>query len=144
MSDDFNKPASVQYGDWTGTVAADEVDGVDLEKFLGVDTKRWRLLLVDLIVYGGRQHVEGYGVPANMTYDDLAQRVAAGEPLVLDLVGEVEFDPQHADTNPPAPLSFPVVSAGEFVGHGFKRLHIRFVSRNIPPGAVLSRAEADE
>jgi hypothetical protein len=41
------------------------------------------------------------------------------------------------DTNPPPPLSMPVVSATEFLGHVFKRLQIRVITRSLPPGARL-------
>ena len=138
MSDDLNQPAGVQYDDWVGEVAGDTVDTVQLETFLGVDRDAWRLLLVDVTVYGGHQTIVGYVIPAGTTYRDLEAIVAAGNPIDVHPTDPVEYRPaEHFDTNPPAPLSFPVVGAGELIGHGFKRLHIRLRNRHVPPGAVL-------
>lgn len=141
MSINLNEAASVQYDDWTGEVAADEVDGRELEVFLGIDRSKWRLLAVDVTVYGGHQEVHGYGVPASQTWSDLEARVRSDQPIIVHLLGSLDYDPHHGDTNPPAPLSTPVISAGELVGHGFKRLHIRLRSRNLPQGSVLEVAE---
>ena len=141
MNPNLNEVATVQYGDWMGEVAADEVDGHELEAFLGFDSTKWRLLVVDITVYGGYQEVHGYGVPASQTWSDLEDRVRANQPVIVHHLGLVDYDPHHGDTNPPAPLSTPVISAGELVGHGFKRLHIRLRSRNLPPGSVLEVAE---
>lgn len=141
MSINLNVPASVQYGDWIGTTAADEVDTRELEKFLGVDRSEWRLLVFDITIYGGFQEVTGYGVRADVTWNDLEALTESNRPIVVHRVGVLEYDTRHGDTNPPPPLTLPVISAGELLGHGFKRLHIRMRSRNIPDGAVIDVAE---
>ena len=136
MEIDLYSPASIQYGDWTGSFAGDEVDMVNIEKFLGVDRKVWRLLHVDITIYGGNQTVEPYVVSADTTYLELESTVNGGNAILLTRLASLEYEPAgHSDTNPPRPPSLPVSSATEFLGFGFKRLHLKMTSRNIPAGA---------
>lgn len=137
----LNESASVQYNDWYGEIAADEVDGQELESFLGIDRSKWRLLVVDIMVYGGVQEVRGFGVPASQTGTDLEDRVRTNSPIIVHLVGDIDYNSHRTDTNPPIPLSKPVISAGELIGHGFKRLHLRLRTQHVPKGAVIEFAE---
>ena len=58
-------PAAVQYSEWVGTLAGDEVDNTCLEELLGVDRDEHRILVVDYWANGGHQDVVAYGVPAH-------------------------------------------------------------------------------
>jgi len=130
------EPASMQYDDWTGTVAGDDVDMRKFEDLLGVDKTKWRILHVEVLIFGGHQSIEAYGVSRETTYVDLEEIVSSSRTIILTLVKHIDFDPSVvADTNPPAPLGFPVVSATEFIGYGFKRFQMKLVSKNIPKGA---------
>jgi hypothetical protein len=130
------EPASMQYDDWTGTVAGDDVDIRKFEDLLGVDKTKWRILHIEILILGGHQSIEAYGVSRETTYSDLEEIVASGRTIILTLVKHIHFDPSLvADTNPPAPLALPVVSATEFIGYGFKRFQMKLVSRNIPKRA---------
>lgn len=131
-------PASVQYGDWRGTFSADEVDMRRVEEFLGVDRELWRLLHIGITMSGGSQTIESYAVSVNTSYEDLQTTVGAGRPIQLTRLGSIEYEPHdHSDTNPPPPLSQPVLSATEFLGYGFKRLELKMTSRLIPEGATF-------
>jgi hypothetical protein len=132
------EPAAVQYDAWTGTVAGDDVDMHDVCDFLGIDRKVHRVLAIDVHISEGHQTLTAYGVPADHGMAKLEAIVAGGEPIRCQVLAEIEYDPaEDGDTNPPPPLSLPVMSATEFLGHGFKRLHLRLVTRSLPPGAEL-------
>lgn len=128
----------MQYGDWTGTVAGDNVDMHSVCEFLGIDRDKHRVLALDISIYGGHQHLTAYGVPAEQGWGALQAITALGEPIRCTALAEIEFSPaDHADTNPPPPLSLPVLSPSEFLGHGFKRLQIRLITRTLPPDSRL-------
>lgn len=129
----------MQYGDWKGTASGDNVDMRDVSEFLGIDRDKHRVLAIDVHISGGYQTLTAYGVPGDQGYKELEAINERGEPIRCRVLAEIEYDPSaaHFDTNPPPPLSLPVMSATEFLGHGFKRLQIRFVSRNLPPGCRL-------
>lgn len=139
------KPASVQYNDWKGSIAGDEVDLRPMELFLGIDREIWRLLHIEIGVFGGTQSVEPYVIPAEMTYADLESQVSRGRPIELTRLQTIEFEPSEVwDTNPPRPLAMPVISAMELLGFGFKRLVIKLTSRNIPQGATFEFVDLAE
>jgi hypothetical protein len=126
MEIDLYSPASVQYGDWSGSFSGDEVDMVRVEQFLGIDRDVWRLLHIGLTIYGGRQTIEPYAISANTTYLDLESTVSSGNAIQLTRLNSLEYEPfEHFDTNPPPPMSIPVLSATEFLGYGFKRLELK-------------------
>jgi hypothetical protein len=136
--EDLLERAAVQYGDWEGTVAGDNVDMHNVCEFLGIDRDRYRVLAIDISIYGGHQQLTAYGVPAEQGWDALEAITNRGEPIRCGVLAEIEFSPaDHADTNPPPPLSLPVLSPAEFLGHGFKRLQIRLITRTLPPGSGL-------
>jgi len=136
--DDLLEPASVQYGDWEGTVSGDNVDLRHIWEFLGIDRSEHRVLAIDVLIFGGRQRLVAYGVPGDQGWDELQAITDRGESVRCRVVKEIEFDPaHHFDTNPPPPLSLPVLSATEYLGHGFKRLQIRLITRSLPPGSRL-------
>ena len=138
FTEDFSQPASVQYGDWTGTVAGDNVDSRLATEFFGIDQKQYRLLAIEIGIFGGRQTLKAFGVDAQTRYEDLEALAARGEPIRARLLKTIEFDPAaNFDTNPPPPLAMPVVSATEYLGFGFKRLSLRLVTRYLPSGANL-------
>jgi len=131
---DLLEPASVQYGDWKGTVAGDDVDMRDVCEFFGIDPSEHRVLAVDVTIYGGNQVLTAYGVAADQGWDELAAITERGERIQCRVLKAIEFEPaEDFDTNPPPPLSVPVVSATEYLGYGFKRLHIRLTTRDLPP-----------
>lgn len=85
------------------------------------------------------------GVPGDQGWDALQRFTDRAEPIRCQVLAEIEFDPASAfDTNPPPPLSLPVVSATEFLGHAFKRLQIRLITRSLPPGARLIGEHLEE
>lgn len=130
--------ASVQYDDWTGTIAGDDVDMGNVCEFLGIDRSANRVLALDITIYGGSQRLTAYGVSADCGWDELERITSRGEPIRCRVLKEIESDPaEHFDTNPPPPLSVPVVSATEYLGYGFKRLHVRLITRSLPPGSRL-------
>jgi hypothetical protein len=139
MYDDFSENASTQYGDWKGTFAGDDVDMGNFETMLGVDRKLWRLMAINIETSGGSQYLSAYGIPAEVGYVDLEAVVGRGDPVELTLVAQLDSSmPDDAfDTNPPPPPAIPVTSVLDLLAHGFKRSNLRFVTRNLPEGAVL-------
>ena len=76
-----------------------------------------------------------YGVPPGTTYDYLEALVASGEPIRVTVVSEIDLPiPDHGDSNPPAPVHLAVQSATELLVHGFKRFHLRMLTRALPEG----------
>ena len=139
------EPASVQYDSWTGSIAGDAMDMGSWEELLGVDRARWRLLHLDITMWGGGQWIDPYAVIANTTYNDLQQMVDSGDPILLTHLDGIEYEyPDRSDTNPPRPATVPVVSATDFFTHAFKRLHIKLTSRHIPNGATFERVELSD
>ncbi len=141
MSDDINEPASVQYNDWHGEVAADHVDLTFIADYITSQPENWWVILFDITVYGGHQVITPYAVPNGTTRDQMQHLVDAGQPVPVTRLPAISYDSGVDDTNPPKAMSMPVISASELVGHGFKRLHIRFRSRSIPHGARLEVVE---
>jgi hypothetical protein len=139
------EPASVQYDDWTGSIAGDAVDMGNWEELLGVDRTRWRLLHLKIIMSGFGQSIDPYAVSFDTTYADLQRMVDSGEPIVLTHLAGLEYDyPDHSDTNPPRPATLPVLSATDFIAHAFKRLEVKLTSRHIPSGATFEEVELSE
>jgi hypothetical protein len=135
-------PASVQYNDWSGTVAGDDVDMRSFEQLLGIDREKWRILFVEITMGGGHQTLVAFGVSAQTTYADLEAIVQQGRSIVLTTLKT--FDSQingHADTNPPAPPVIPVEKATDFIAYGFKRFHMKLISRSIPEGARFENTD---
>ena len=145
MDMDPYDPASVQYDDWTGSIAGDEADMQDWEELLGIDKDRWRLLHLKITLSGGSQWIEPYVVSAETSYKDLRRIVESGNPILLTRLDGIEYHlPDHFDTNPPHPSTMPVLSATDFLGHAFKRLQIRLTFRHIPPGATFEEVEISQ
>ena len=135
-------PASVQYDDWTGTIAGDVADMRHLEELLGINRETWRLLYVTIYFSGFGQSIEPYVVSADTSYDDLEATVARGEPIVVTHLQGIDYDfPNHSDTNPPRPESLPILSAVDFLTHGFKRLELKLHFRFIPENARFEVVE---
>lgn len=145
MSIDLTEPASVQYSEWRGTFAADDVDMGHLEDFFGIDRKVWRIIVVDITIYGGTQEAIAYGVPNQIGYAEIEALHAAGSPLPMKIIGTIDYDPDtdRDDTNPPRPLSMPAISATELLGHAFKRLQLRFTTAHLPNGIQFEVDETD-
>lgn len=137
-TEDLLEPASVQYGDWSGTVAGDNVDMRSINEILGVDRDKYRILAVDVSIYGGRQHLVAYGVPSDQGWGVLQAIADRGEPIRCRVVADIEAGPEgHFDTNPPAPPSAPVTTPTDLFAYAFKRLQIRILTRSLPPGSQL-------
>lgn len=130
------EPASVQYNDWTGTVAGDDVDFRSFEELLGIDSEKWRVLAIEIISGGGHQTLLAFGVSNVSGFTDLQRMVDEGRSIVLTCIKTLDYSVEgHADTNPPAPPALPVSSATDFIAYGFKRFHMKLISRNVPRGA---------
>jgi hypothetical protein len=128
--------ASVQYNDWEGTVAGDDVDFRSFEQLLDIDREKWRVLVLDVTIGGGHQTLVAYGVAGSTSYKDLEDIIDDGRTIVLTTLKTYDYSIEgHADTNPPAPPTIPIEKATDFIAYGFKRFHMRLVSRNIPAGA---------
>ena len=137
--------ASVQYDDWTGSIAGDEADMQHWEKYLGIDEDRWRLLHLIIAFSGGSQWITPYVVSAQTSYEDLQRMVDSDNPIRLTRLEGIEYHyPGEFDTNPPRPSTIPVVSATDFLGHAFKRLEIKLTFRHIPEGATFEEVEISE
>lgn len=144
-TEDLQDPAGVQYDAWTGTVAGDDVDMKDVAEFLGINRNQNRVLAIDVSIYGGHQHLTAWGVSGDTGWDALQAITDRGESIRCRVLAEIEWDPENNyDTNPPPPLSLPVVSATEFLGHGFKRLQIKLITRSLPAGARLVGEHLEE
>jgi hypothetical protein len=134
--------ASVQYNDWHGTVAGDDVDMRSFEQLLDIDRDKWRVLLIDITMGGGHQTLVAYGVSAETSYTDLEDIIEDGRTIVLTTLKTYDYQVDgHADTNPPAPPVIPVEKATDFIAYGFKRFHMRLVSRNLPAGAKFDNMD---
>jgi hypothetical protein len=119
------RTATVQYDDWTGTIAADESDHYKVAELLGVDRDEWFLIAVEIHVWGGSQTITGYAVPRSWTMQALIDEAASTHRVEVTKVVEINFDPhRHADTNPPSPIVLPISSAADLIAIGFKRLEI--------------------
>lgn len=128
--------ANVQYNDWKGTVAGDDADFSSFEQLLDIDREKWRVLVVDVTIGGGHQTLVAYGVAGSTSYVDLEDIIKDGRTIVLTTLKTYDYSIKgHADTNPPVPATIPVEKATDFIAYGFKRFHMRLVSRNIPEGA---------
>jgi hypothetical protein len=138
MNLDPYSPASVVHNYWTGSVAGDGVDMEDVEQFLGIDKEVWRVLHIEISIDGGQHTIEPYAIDVEINDADLVEAVEAGNPIKLTRLPAIEYFPhEHSDTNPPAPLSIPIISATEFLGYGFKRLHLKMTSTDVPKGATF-------
>lgn len=135
MSENLRDAASVQYGDFKGTLAGDEVDLIGLANALGINQDEWQLLVVEFTCYGGSQALRAWGVRRNIGgWEGLEAMIAAtGQVEVTLLVDRSQRLAQHADTNPPArPAGAAFGLLGDLFVFGFKRFVGRLVSRNIP------------
>lgn len=129
--EDLRDRASVQYDEWLGTVAADGVDFNRLESFLGIERDAWRLVVVDVLIFGGGQSILAWALPAaDGNYESVKRAAEAGLVEVTKVVERDELPADHDDTNPPAPPVLPLTWAMDLLALGFKRLHIRM--ENIP------------
>jgi hypothetical protein len=129
MRENLRAPAHVQRDEWSGTLAADEVDLKALEEFIGVDPDLWRLVVVDIYIGGGSQSIAGYAVPQSLgSYESLHDAVRDTGCIEVTRVAEWDENPaDHIDTNPPAPPIVPLTWASELIALGFKRLHLRMI-----------------
>ena len=131
--------AQAQYGDWSGTLAGDHADGIDLARLLGVDVDQWRLVIIDVSISGGTQYVTGYAVPHAVA----AALMDGTHPSRRVDVTRVSHSCQplsdDSGTNPPDPPTTPLTWVGDLLTYGFKRLNMRFVS-----GALQAVDEAIE
>jgi hypothetical protein len=128
--------AAVQYDDWTGTVAGDRVEFDRFEKLLGIDNEKWRVLVIEIISGGGHQTLIAYGVSKVSGFSDLQEIVDDGRTIVLTSIKTLDYRISgHVDTNPPAPPIMPVESATDFLAYGFKRFHLKLVSKSLPKDA---------
>jgi len=120
MTSQFGDSLQIFREDWSGSIAADEVDFHRLAVLLGVDESRWYLVRVLIAVLGSTQMVEGYAVPIkDGIYPNLAEQANRGEVIRLTRIVDVEWTD---DTNLQLPTRVPVKSATEFLKHGFKRM----------------------
>ncbi len=127
METDLGDAASVQYNDWSGTVAGDEGDLDRVSKLLGIDERQWVILVLDIYIYGGTQTISAFGIRlgGKTVPDYLRDEVESkGHVEVTRLVEFSENPHGHADTNPPLPPVLPVTWATELLAC-FKRIHIR-------------------
>jgi hypothetical protein len=128
--ENLHDDASTQYHDWTGTFAGDERDSGNLGVLLGIDTKAWFVILVDLYFNGGDQTIVAYGVERQgdrNLFDILAHQISTtGVIEVTRLVDTQERPHGHFDTNPPRPPAVPISWGTELIAFGFKRAHLRF------------------
>jgi hypothetical protein len=125
------EPAHVQYDDFSGSIAVDQVDLRRLEVYLGVDEDEWMLVQVRIQIYGGSQYIQGYAVslPDN-NMPALLEIANSGGEIELTKIVDLEWHiPNHSDTNPPAPESLPVINATQLLGIGFKRLDLILTTR---------------
>lgn len=135
------EPANVQYDDWTGTVAGDRVEFNRFEQLLGIDSDKWRVLVIEIISGGGHQTLIAYGVSNVSGFSDLQEIVDSGRTIVLTSIKTLDYRISgHVDTNPPAPPVMPVESATDFLAYGFKRFHLKLVSKSVPKGAKFETA----
>lgn len=135
MSENLREAATVQYGDFTGTLAGDEVDFKGLAPVLDIDKQEWQLLVVEFACFGGTQSLRAWGVPRNLGgWDGLERMIGEkGRVEVTLLIDRTQHLEGHADTNPPTrPETSDFGLLGDFLVYGFKRLVGRLISRNIP------------
>ena len=97
---DLLEPASVQYGDWKGTVAGDDVDMRDVCEFFGIDPSEHRVLAVDVTIYGGNQVLTAYGVAADQGWDELPTHHEI--PIALT-TRSISLIPTKGAISPPTP-----------------------------------------
>jgi hypothetical protein len=124
--------AGVQYDDWSGTVAGDQVDFRSAAEMLGVDPHDWRLILVDVHISGGSQSLTAYAVPAAKgSFEFLKHRINETGRIEVTRIAELASHIEgHADTNPPTPPRMPLAVPLDMLVFAFKRLHIRLL--NLP------------
>ena len=132
MESNFNLPAHAQYDEWVGTAAADDIDLKPVDDMLGLSRSEWRLVVVELHVYEGRQSIIAYAVPnAAGGYEAMKRAITKDHRIEVTKVFESSEDAaDRIDANPPEAPVVPITWASDLVALGFKRLVIRLL--NIP------------
>ena len=130
MESNLKERASVQNDEWVGTAAADDVDLQPVEELLGLSRSKWRLVVVELHVDGGRQSIVAYAVPAAAGgHEAMKRAITKDHRIEVTKVFDSSGDPgDRTDTNPPEAAVLPITSASDLVALGFKRLVVRLLS----------------
>ncbi|MCC4909459.1 hypothetical protein [Microbacterium sp. cx-59] len=126
--------ASVQYGDFRGTAAADGHGGPVLHELanrVGLDLDRF--WVVGLDIYSTRLNRSGLTIFA-------IDREATG---ISDYQSMLAFHAQHREL-PVTDFLVHDISTAELVELGLKRLHVQLLSRSLPEGVRLRRTLRDD
>jgi hypothetical protein len=119
-------PASTNFNDYLGTVAADDAEAVlyepSLYELANLDRDRYTILAVDLRVEG-RTTATVYAV-------DRAEHPYA-------LPSEITKRGQGEGDVPVVPFDLPEASAEEFIRHAFSRISVRLVTQPLQDHALI-------
>ena len=119
-------PASTNFNDYLGTVAADDAAAVmnepSLYELAEVDRDRYTILAFDLTVNGGSTATV-YAIDRVEHPDALGSEIA-------------DRGQSHGDV-PVVPFELPEASAEEFVRHAFSRISFRLVTQPVRDHALV-------
>jgi hypothetical protein len=118
-------PASTNFNDYLGTVAADDAEAVmhepSLYELADLDRDRYTILAVDLRLEG-RTTATVYAIDRVEHPDAVPSEIARGQGQ-----GDV----------PVVPFVLPEASAEEFIRHAFSRISVRLVTQPLRDHALL-------
>ena len=113
-------PASTDFNDYVGTVAADDADAVrdrpSLYELAEIDRDRYTILAVDLKVDGP--------VTATVYAIDRVEHA-------VTLHGEIIELGRSRGEVPVVPFDLPEPNVEDFIRHAFKRISVRFVTKDL-------------
>ena len=119
-------PASTNFNDYLGTVAADDAEAVlhepSLYELADLDRDRYTILAVDLRVEG-RTTATVYAIDRVKHPDALASEIATR-------------NQNHGDV-PVVPVDLPEASAEEFIRRAFSRISVRLVTQLLHNHALI-------
>jgi hypothetical protein len=136
MSENLAEPVSVPHGDWKGTVAADNNLLHDLGKPLGIDRRRWVIVVLDCSSGEFTETLTAFGVPT-ASVPGCFEEAAQTRRLEVTRLCELRNNhPEHDSTRPAASLS-------ELAARALSRFKVRFMLRWMAGVQDLQIVEVD-
>jgi hypothetical protein len=133
-------PASTNFNDYVGTVAADDADAVmdrpSLYELAHIDRDRYTIVAVDLTV-------DGTTTVTVYAFDRIEHGISLHAEIIELSRGRGEV--------PVVPFDLPAPNVGEFIRHAFKRISVRLVTQTLrdqvlvvaEPGSAQDRESQD-
>jgi hypothetical protein len=125
LETNLNEPAGVEYDNWVGTFAGDQVDIASIGTLMGIDEKLWWPLVIEIHINNGYESIEVFAVPARVGPDELEAMIETGRvEVTLVKKATLELSDQN-ETNPPRVHVGNIETVRDFLEFGFKRINLR-------------------